>query len=76
MKKILKDFQTLGSSELKCLFCSVGKAVKGWGSPLSPTTSGQPGKKLGEVLNPPEIQFPPNHSFQSQKMQEGTVMVI
>ena len=76
MRKILKDFQTLGSSELECLFYSVAKAVKGWGSPLSPTTSGQPSKKLGDVLNPPEIQFPPTHSFQSQKMQEGTVTVI
>ena len=66
-EEILKDFQTLRCSELQCLFCSVGEAGKGCGSPLSPTTSGQPGKKLGDVLNPPEIQFPPNHSFQSQK---------
>lgn len=29
MGKILKDFQTLGNFELKCLFCPVGKAVKG-----------------------------------------------
>lgn len=56
-EEILKDFQTLRCSELQCLFCSVGEAGKGCGSPLSRTTSGQPGKKLGDVLNPPEIQF-------------------
>lgn len=73
MGKILKDFQTLGNFELKCLFCPVSKAVKGLGSPLPPPPLGSqaPGKKQGTCsVHQRSSSFRITH-FKARKCKRG-----
>lgn len=56
MEEILEHPQILGSFELKCLFCPAGKTS------LLALGSQTPGKSQGDMLDPPEVQFLPDHS--------------